>query len=59
LSDPIKTENSAFPDDACLPPDDRMGFAASVSPGHSLLLLNSYMVACEERIPKKFGYFPE
>jgi hypothetical protein len=36
-----------------------MGFAASVSPGHSLLLLNSYMVACEERIPKKFGYFPE
>jgi hypothetical protein len=37
--------NSALPDDACLPPEDRMGFAVPASPGHSLLLLNSYMRA--------------
>jgi hypothetical protein len=37
------SENSALPDDACLPPEDRKGFAVPVSPGHSLLLLNSYM----------------
>lgn len=37
------TENPDRVDEACLPPEDRMGFAVPVSPGHSLLLLNNYM----------------
>ncbi|WP_157225255.1 hypothetical protein [Sphingobium yanoikuyae] len=34
---------TAPPDNGLYPPKDRMGFAVPVSPGHSLLLLNSYM----------------
>jgi len=37
------SESDNHGDNADLPPEDKLGFAIPKSPGHSLLLLNSYM----------------
>ncbi|MER9202932.1 hypothetical protein NKH74_27715 [Mesorhizobium sp. M0933] len=39
----MMTENFSRSDFSDLPPEDKMGFAAPVTPAHSLRLLNNYM----------------